>query len=163
MNTLSCFQNFSGENFGVKNFRGNFCYLEVMRLYPLLFEERVIRNVSLAVLLWDDKVLIVKRSDNERSNPGKWGFPGGGIDHGETPLEAVIRECEEEIGVAPVNVSKLAQEGRITWFMGMLPCDPEECVRLNWEHTEWALVDVESMFGYDMIDGMEEIIDVVLE
>ena len=132
------------------------------KLYRYLFEERVVRNVSLAVLRWEDKVLIVKRSENERSNPGMWGFPGGGIDHGETPLEAVIRECEEEIGVAPVNVSEIVSDGRITWFSGMLPCDPAECVRLNWEHTEWALVDRESMFGYDMIAGMEKVIDMVL-
>ena len=141
---------------------GKFSYLGSMKLYQMLFK-RAERKVSLAVLTYDDKVLIVKRSHYEKNHPGKWGFPGGGIDHGETPLEAVIRECEEEIGVAPIDVSKLAQEGRITWFRGMLPCDPEECVRLNWEHSEWALVDVKSMLGYDMIEGMEDIIDVVLK
>lgn len=30
---------------------------------------------------------------------GRWGFPGGIVEEGETTLDAAIRECEEEIGV----------------------------------------------------------------
>lgn len=128
-----------------------------MKLYQMLFTKPK-RKVSLAVLTHHNKVLILKRSELEKNHPGRWGFPGGGIDRGETALEAVIRECEEEIGVAPVNVSKLAQNGRITWFKGMLPCSPEECVALNWEHDRWVMVGLEDIIKYDMIDGMEEMI-----
>lgn len=133
-----------------------------MKISPMLFRKPK-RKVSLAVLTYDNKVLIVKRSLHEKNHPGKWGFPGGGIDDGETALEAVLRECVEEIGVAPIRVNKLSQNGRISWFMGELPCDPAECVVLNWEHDDLALVDVGSMVGYDMIEGMEEIINAVLE
>lgn len=34
---------------------------------------------------------------------GKWNGVGGKADSGETPTEAAIRECQEEIGVTPVN------------------------------------------------------------
>lgn len=47
------------------------------------------------------------------------GFPGGGIDKGETPVEAARREIKEEIGA---NVSKLRLLGHIKW---------------DW-HPEWA-------------------------
>ena len=30
-----------------------------------------------------------------------WTYPGGGIDNGEQPYQAAIRECEEEIGFVP--------------------------------------------------------------
>jgi mutator protein MutT len=30
---------------------------------------------------------------------GKWEFVGGGVDFGENPTNALIRECKEEIGV----------------------------------------------------------------
>lgn len=131
-----------------------------MKLYSILFKPK--RKISLAVLTYGNKVLIVKRSLHEKNHPGKWGFPGGGIDEGETALEAVLRECEEEIGVAPVKVSEMVSDGRITWFRGMLPCDPEECIRLNWEHDDWMLVDEWSMNEYEMIEGMQEIIVKVL-
>ena len=132
-----------------------------MNLYSMLFKKK--RKVSLAVLMYDNKVLIVKRSLHEKNHPGMWGFPGGGIDKGETALEAVLRECEEEIGVRPIRVKKLAQNERITWFVGELPCDPAECVALNWEHDEWMLVDEVSMNEYEMVEGMGEIIVKVLK
>jgi 8-oxo-dGTP diphosphatase len=40
------------------------------------------------------EVLLQRRSDN-----GQWGLPGGAIDPGEEPAEAVVREVWEETGV----------------------------------------------------------------
>lgn len=148
------------KNFGGENFPGRFLLFRlVMKLYRLLFEqpEKTTRKVSLGVLTFGNKVLILKRSMDSKHG-GKWGFPGGGIDADETAFKAIIRECEEEIGVRPINLIKLSQNGRITWFRGMLPCDPAECVGLNGEHDEWALVGLEEVVEYDMIAGMEEMI-----
>ena len=53
--------------------------------------------VTAAVLFADDKVLITRRPDNKR-HPGWWEFPGGKVDPGESPGEALIREIREELG-----------------------------------------------------------------
>ena len=37
---------------------------------------------------------------------GRWGMPGGGIDEGEAPVQAVVREVHEETG-QPVDVGEL--------------------------------------------------------
>jgi 8-oxo-dGTP diphosphatase len=45
------------------------------------------------------RVLLVRAS--ARSNtPGVWSLPGGGIEHGEDPADAVVREVAEETGLA---------------------------------------------------------------
>jgi len=51
------------------------------------------------VLIHNDEVLLVQ-SSNPRYNPPLWWLPGGGIDFGETPTEALVREFDEETGVA---------------------------------------------------------------
>lgn len=38
---------------------------------------------------------------NDPRHPDTWGLPGGKVDDGETLLEAITRECEEELGSMP--------------------------------------------------------------
>lgn len=45
-------------------------------------------------------VVLIRRSEALRANPGEIAFPGGRIDLGETPLEAAVREAEEEVSLA---------------------------------------------------------------
>mgnify|MGYP006421381643 FL=1 len=47
----------------------------------------------------EGKILLQQRNDPAIATAhGKWEFPGGKIDFGESPEEALIRECQEEIG-----------------------------------------------------------------
>ncbi|GAB2971858.1 NUDIX hydrolase [Nocardioides montaniterrae] len=49
-------------------------------------------------------VVLTERAHDMRSHPGQVSFPGGSLDPGETPVEAALRESEEEIGVLPAGV-----------------------------------------------------------
>jgi 8-oxo-dGTP diphosphatase len=40
---------------------------------------------------------------------GKWNGVGGKFEPGETPLDAAIRECQEEIGVTPTELQKVCE------------------------------------------------------
>lgn len=51
----------------------------------------------LAVVLRGDRVLIVQRK--QQPNAGRWGFPGGVLELGETVFEGAMRELLEETGV----------------------------------------------------------------
>lgn len=44
--------------------------------------------------------LIQKRSPNKKTFPNMWSQTGGGVDEGETTLQAALRECNEELGVS---------------------------------------------------------------
>lgn len=51
----------------------------------------------LAVVLREDRALIVQRA--QQPNAGRWGFPGGVLELGETVAEGAMRELLEETGI----------------------------------------------------------------
>ncbi len=55
---------------------------------------------SKAVIVNEEgKYLFVKKSSKEDINPNTYEFPGGRIEFGENPEEALIREIKEEVGL----------------------------------------------------------------
>ncbi len=60
-----------------------------------------LRNVAI-VLFTDGKDVIVQERGSVSKVGEKYGFWGGQIEEGETPLEAAKREIEEEMGFEPM-------------------------------------------------------------
>lgn len=56
------------------------------------------KRVVAALILHDDEVLACQRTRHQ-SMPLKWEFPGGKIEEGEQPRDALRRELEEELGI----------------------------------------------------------------
>ena len=67
------------------------------------------RPSAYGIVIRENKILLVKEN-------GKFHLPGGGIDLGENPKEAVIREVREETGIAVANPRILnAESSFFTW------------------------------------------------
>ena len=55
--------------------------------------------VAVALIDADNRVLIAQRPEGKQL-AGLWEFPGGKIEPGERPEETLIRELDEELGIA---------------------------------------------------------------
>ncbi len=88
--------------------------------YRVAFRLWILRNFFLRphhegalVAIWHDGKLLVVRTSYRQS----WDLPGGGIGRNEMPVEAVVREAREEIGVA-LDPAMLMQVHEETTFHG---------------------------------------------
>lgn len=71
-------------------------------------------NVAAILRNGAGKILIGERVDR----PGSWQFPQGGVDEGETLAQALARELQEEISVAPAAYKILLSKGPYFYVFG---------------------------------------------
>lgn len=111
----------------------------------MAFEDKF-RLSSHAVFLNDEnQVLLLKANYGSKS----WGLPGGALEPGETIHEALLRECQEELGL-DVLIQHLtgvyyhsAYNSQAFIFRCSLP--QQATVSLSDEHTEYRYWDINGL------------------
>ena len=66
------------------------------------------KRVVAALILKDDQILVCQRTRHQVM-PLKWEFPGGKIEEGEQPRNALHRELDEELGIDAVIGDEVAR------------------------------------------------------
>lgn len=66
-------------------------------------EDLQVTRISAYGLVFDGNRLLLCRLSGDLPDAGKWTLPGGGIEFGEAPEAAMIREVEEETGLQVVS------------------------------------------------------------
>ena len=74
-------------------------------------------NVGAVLCGGDGRVLAFERSDRH----GSWQLPQGGLEHGEVPAAAVLREVFEETGVEGARLKPIREHPRLLAYE--LPAD----------------------------------------
>jgi 8-oxo-dGTP pyrophosphatase MutT (NUDIX family)/RimJ/RimL family protein N-acetyltransferase len=90
--------------------RSAFAPNPVLLRYTRTLPIRVQRVAAYGLARRGESVLLVRVAGTPRGGGGLWMLPGGGIEHGETPQRAVVRELAEETGY-DVVVERLLEVG----------------------------------------------------
>jgi len=116
------------------------------------------QTVVAAGILRDAGRILICQRRAEQDHALKWEFPGGKLEAGETPAEALIRELKEELGIdaaAPAELTRyeFAYPNKLPILLVFLevPGWKGDIVNHIFERMEWAAP--EELASYDFLEG----------
>lgn len=99
------------------------------------------------VLNSENKILALHRTETAPARPNTWDLPGGDLDYGEDPWEAIKREIKEESGLAVEGLKLLDVEAHVVanedryWITLAYVCKAaSDKVILSYEHDDFKWV-----------------------
>lgn len=117
-------------------------------------------NVAAAIIVKNNKILATQRAKGEFA--GGWEFPGGKIEVGETPEEAVVREIKEELDVViEVKEYVYTVEYEYPNFHLTMPCFFTELVSGEIKLLEHSQLKWLSKDELDSVDWLEADVDLI--
>lgn len=124
------------------------------------------KQVTAAVLEKDGKILLAQRRRGD-ALAGKWEFPGGKLEPGETPEQCLKRELREEFGIeARIGRFVCASRFEYKHFQVELLVYRAEHVsgefRLN-EHDAIAWTDAAGLAAYDLASADIPVAELLLK
>ena len=115
------------------------------------------QRVIAAVIARDGKLLLCLRPALKRHG-GLWEFPGGKVEAGETPQQALVRELREELRIEATVGTELARYeheypsgSRVHLLFFAIPAFTGEVKGQVFEQIQW--VDVHRLPSLDFLDG----------
>ena len=73
-------------------------------------KRQITRIAAYGLLVQDSRILLCRISPRLPDLAGQWTLPGGGLDFGEDPADAMVREVREEAGldVRPTGIAAIS-------------------------------------------------------
>ena len=132
--------------------------------------DEFIQFAQKAIIIKDNKLLMIKKTTKDLVNPERWEIPGGRKQVGETLDEHIIREVKEEVGldVVPKNIFdlwefKIKVDGKETTVVAISRfCEiVDENVNITEDvidKCEWVNIDC-NLLNYNLIPGIRNTIE----
>jgi mutator protein MutT len=123
-------------------------------------------SVKVVIVNDNNELLMLRRSDKTSRAHG-WDFAGGGVDKGENPLEAAIRESLEETGLTIDNIRILSTshgytDGGEYVMIGYAAHATTDKVQLSWEHEAYEWMAIEEVKRIELPPPHRHIVDAYL-
>lgn len=124
------------------------------------------KTIQKLVIIYTDKILVVRRSTSDPARPNTWDFPGGNVDDGDmdkyekdTLLSALSREVKEETGIETSikdikliflrSAKNMDKTGLVIWVGYQFSLDTETKIHLSSEHSEYKWVTLNEFQDLD--------------
>jgi 8-oxo-dGTP diphosphatase len=121
-------------------------------------------RLSMKVVIRDQegKCLLIKRSMQSKGNPGKWDFPGGKVDPGESFDEGLLREVYEETRLRislekPLTVLESESPSNRVIYLFMEGKLLDGDIELSEEHEDYSWVDPAELSKMDLATQFMEV------
>lgn len=123
------------------------------------------KNITVAVL-YNNKLLLLKRGASAPWMPNKYCLPGGGIDNNESIIDAAIRELYEETGIITEskNLTSIKINDYISGKIAFIyqPSTFPNVV-LNYEHSGYAWNSVSEVYSRnDTVPSVKKVVDTLV-
>lgn len=125
------------------------------------------------VLVYQDKILIVKRSSGMRLHPNCWNGISGFLDDYQVLEDKVREEVREETGLVGEQLASIELRGVFveddvefgkTWVVHAIKVEvTSPDITLDWEATEYKWIAPGELQQYDLLPGFAEVVDLVVE
>ncbi|RMW33846.1 MAG: NUDIX domain-containing protein [Nitrosopumilus sp.] len=117
----------------------------------------------------NEKLLILKRSDEVKTMKGLWAGISGIIEKNEEPLKRAKIEIFEEVGITEdeITLVKSAEEMRVNspqyqnheWEIFPFLFEAKNpTIKLNWENSDFKWIEIDELENYETVPSLEKVL-----
>ena len=126
-------------------------------------------SVVTSFLNYNNKILILKRSEKIRTMKGLWSGISGIIENNETPISRAKIEIFEEVGISEKHITLIKSTKEFTiespqyknqqWiiFPFFFTTDTNS-IKLNWENSDFRWIEVGQLKEFNTVPSLERIL-----
>ena len=126
-------------------------------------------RIVTSFLSFNNKILILKRSEKVKSMKGLWAGISGIIENNELPVNRAKIEIFEEVGITEEYIKLVKSNNSLTiespqyknhqWviFPFLFQTDKDD-IKLNWENSEFQWISIEKLKEFNTVPSLEKVL-----